>query len=759
MRLTRNSSITAIAFLSLALSLALLLAPSMFTPPSRPSDIAENDGHLADGLRTDGLQAPAASSVADGPNSGYGTDPTTGEVAVAYVPGQREAAIASAQRIGATVTDTNDNTTFILVKPPADVSEDELVQSLSDAPGIHFAEPVYKRHILYTPSDAYWSSLWNMRRVGGPDAWDITRGNGIKVAVVDTGIQTDHPDLAANIDPNKNNHMDFVDNDRYPYDGHGHGTHVAGIIGAVAGNGIGVAGIANQCTLLPIRTFDNSGNGSSATCAAGVRWAADHGAKVINMSFGSPKESKLEKEACEYAVSKGCILVASCGNGNEAYVYPALFPARYASVLGVSSTNEKDGYTFPSGSSPNYGPQVDISAPGADIYSTYRNNQYRYMSGTSMAAPMVSGVAALVAAKQPSWTAEQIRAAILATAEDIGASGYDDTFGFGVVRPDLAVALTAPPAMPSRGDADIPGVPMPKSPVNDSLRIRFDMNDVYAVELQVGEMLGAKVVPGSGLDAALAIYGPDAKAVDSDSPLVESREQKYTAQTIQVTASRTGTYYVRVSCRAGQGDYELTYGKTSVDLTAPTRAVWDTPVSLTASVDSFDGPIGGTAVSLQQRPISGNGNWVTVDTQITGSTGTATFSRKLSSSTQFRVLATIQSRSYTSDIRNIALVPLLTIQASPTASAGTRVTVTGELNPAGRQAGGKNVWIRCYKDGSLVKIVRAKDVMSGPRGDKAYYRAPIVLDAKGIWTLRAYVDKLPGLYDEYLTESVQVTVD
>jgi thermitase len=230
------------------------------------------------------------------------------------------------------------------------------------------------------------------------------------IAIVDTGVQYDHPDLSGKVYLGYN----FVDGNWDPYDLNGHGTHCAGIAAAVTDNGIGIAGMAPNASILAVKVLDANGSGTLDNVASGIEYAADAGANVISLSLGGPSGSTTLQNAVDYAWNKGAVLVAAAGNnGSSAPTYPAY----YSNVISVAATDSNDNK--PSWS--NYGSWVDVAAPGVNIYSTYPTNRYAYLSGTSMATPHVSGLAALLAAQ--GRTNSQIRAAIQNTADPIAGTG------------------------------------------------------------------------------------------------------------------------------------------------------------------------------------------------------------------------------------------------------------------------------------------------------------------------------------------------
>ena len=246
-------------------------------------------------------------------------------------------------------------------------------------------EPDAVAQAVDIPNDPYFNSQWDMTKVQAPEAWDITQGSpDIRIAILDTGIDLDHPDLANKIASSIN----FTDSATCD-DIYGHGTHVAGIAAAAANNGLGVAGLGRNCSIMNVKVLGNDGFGYYSWVVEGVTWAADNGANVINMSLGDTAPSSILQSAIDYACSKGVVVVAAAGNNHSSSPF---YPAYYSNCIAVGSTNVSDTL---SGSS-NFGSWVDVAAPGESIYSCRPNGLYGYLSGTSMASPHVAGLASLV---------------------------------------------------------------------------------------------------------------------------------------------------------------------------------------------------------------------------------------------------------------------------------------------------------------------------------------------------------------------------
>ena len=282
-----------------------------------------------------------------------------------------------------------------------------------------------------TTNDPMANQQYSLTRMSVAQAWDVTRGDNVVVAVLDTGADFTHPDLMGKfVDSGR----DFVNNDNDATDDHGHGTHVSGIIGASTNNGVGIAGVGYNVKILPGKVLSSTGSGNHGQIASAITWAADRGVKVINMSLGGPSGSATLEQAINYAWSKGVVVIAAAGN--EGTGTPT-YPASYANVIGICATDSSDKKT----SFSNYGVNVDLCAPGASILSTVRGARYESWNGTSMAAPNASGVAALVASAHPEWNNVQIRQALENTADVLGDA---NTYGHGRINAARAVG-SAPP--------------------------------------------------------------------------------------------------------------------------------------------------------------------------------------------------------------------------------------------------------------------------------------------------------------------------
>ncbi len=316
-------------------------------------------------------------------------------------------------------------------------------------PGVAYVEDNAAMHALVTPNDPRYGTQFGPTMMGAPAAWDSSAGFGsssIKVAVIDSGILRTHEDfVGGRVLPGR----DYVNNDNEPDDTCGHGTHVAGTVGATTNNSLGVAGMS-QATILPFKAlqkstslFSSGCSGSTAGIAQAIIDAADQGARIISMSIGGGSSSAMAN-AVNYASNKGVILVAAAGNdgGSNSIDYPGAYPNVIA-VGALDSNKARASYS-------DGGPQLDIMGPGSGVISTYNSSttSYASMSGTSMATPHVAGAIALALSCAPGTTASQMTSALFSTAEDLGAAGYDTAYGNGLARVDKLVAALCPSGPP-----------------------------------------------------------------------------------------------------------------------------------------------------------------------------------------------------------------------------------------------------------------------------------------------------------------------
>jgi subtilisin family serine protease len=349
----------------------------------------------------------------------------------------------------------------------------QAARRLAATPGIALAELDYVVHLdptervqlagpsvpSATPNDPFYSAQWHFPPVQAPDAWDVSTGSGVVVAVVDTGISQGGEDLTCQTLVSPFNAI--TDTAGSAVDNNGHGTHVAGTIAQCTNNGVGVAGIAYGAQLMPVKVLGANGSGYDSDIAQGIEWARTNGARVINLSLGSTCyanyptcSSSVLDNAINAATSAGIVVVAASGNENSPYVGT---PANNPTVISVGAVR----YDLARASYSNYGSGLDIVAPGGDeldqngdgypdgvLQETFGAGGwgYYFLTGTSMAAPHVTGAVAVLQAAFPSATREQITSALLTTASDRGTPGYDPYYGNGLLQIDSALTALATPS-------------------------------------------------------------------------------------------------------------------------------------------------------------------------------------------------------------------------------------------------------------------------------------------------------------------------
>ncbi len=361
-----------------------------------------------------------------------------GEVMVRFKPDLAQAEIEQTLRdLGATVLQKKEALGIYRLRLPDGKTVSNFVREHSRNRNLALIEPNFTASVLaappVAPNDPSLPEQWGLNIIQAPKAWEVTTGEPeVVVAILDTGIELTHPDLKNKVVPG----YDFVNGDADPSDDHGHGTHVAGIVAAEGNNGQGIAGVAWGSRLMPVRVIGAAGEGTYSDVVDGILFAADHGAKVLNFSIGGYAWSQILDDAVEYAHGKGALLVAAAGNdGTSDPVYPAACP----NVIGVAATDPADQIW----ASANHGSHVRLCAPGTDILSTTLGNGYGRATGTSASAAHAAGVAALVFSRNREISNTQVEQMLYATADDLGASGYDPVFGFGRLNAAGALAKAA----------------------------------------------------------------------------------------------------------------------------------------------------------------------------------------------------------------------------------------------------------------------------------------------------------------------------
>lgn len=338
------------------------------------------------------------------------------------------------QSLGITNTDTastiNDDT--LIYKTDGEKTVDDIVTIYSKNDTVEYVEPNYYYSIMSTPNDPLFSQQWDMAKINMPTAWDKTKGlSSVKVAVIDSGIISTHPDLTGKVVDEK-----WFDTCTSKGDIVGHGTHVSGTIGAGTDNAVGVAGSGWNVGIMSLRaSCDTKGGFTNAAIGLAIDYAINNGAKVINMSLGGTSPSNTMSSAVTRAVNSGITVVVASGNSGPGTA-DSHYPGSYSNVISVGATTNTDKIANFSST----GSTVDVSAPGVSIASTWKDNNYKAINGTSMAAPHVAGVVALMYSLNPSIKPSEVKSILENTAVDLGAPGRDSVFGAGRIDAQAALA-------------------------------------------------------------------------------------------------------------------------------------------------------------------------------------------------------------------------------------------------------------------------------------------------------------------------------
>jgi len=402
-----------------------------------------------------------------------------------------------------------------------------------------------------TTNDPSLASQWHLAKIGAPTAWDTTTGASIKVAIIDTGVDGSHPDLAQQLVPGWN----FYDNNANSADVHGHGTAVAGAAAAAGNNGLGVASVAYGAKIMPLRVSYPDGSADWGTMAKALTWAADNGARVANLSYESVSGSSTINSAATYLKGKGGVTVVAAGNSGT-----NSDAVSYDDLVVVAATDSSDNRTSWS----NYGSHIDVAAPGTSILTTTRGGGYGIWQGTSFSSPVVAGAVALMMAANPALSTSQIQSLLYSTAVDLGTAGKDIYYGAG--RVNVAAASQAAAAA-TGGDTQSPTNVQITEPAGGTV------SGLVAVNVNANDNVGvAKVV--------LLVNGT-AYATDTTAPFGFSWD---------TTKSSSGTATLLAEAHDAAGNYTRSApvtvnvsntssgSTTTADTSAPT-AVIESPTS------------------------------------------------------------------------------------------------------------------------------------------------------------------------------------
>lgn len=306
-----------------------------------------------------------------------------------------------------------------------------VAKRLRDRPEIAFVERNRRIPLAMIPDDPSFPDQWHHPVIRTPQAWDISTGStDVVIAILDTGVDAGHPDLTGQLVPGWN----FHGNNEDTFDVHGHGTLVAGVAAAAGNNGIGVTGVAMQSRIMPVRVADADGYAYYSAIASALTWAADSGARVMNVSFDGLAASSAVRSAARYVGSRGGVVVAAAGNCG--CHDPTLETPHIISVGATTSSDVVASWS-------SRGAHVDVAAPGAAIYTTARGGSYRIVSGTSFASPIAAGVIALMMAANPTLGPAELEALLKANADDLGEPGRDPQYGYGRVNAERAVGVAS----------------------------------------------------------------------------------------------------------------------------------------------------------------------------------------------------------------------------------------------------------------------------------------------------------------------------
>lgn len=308
---------------------------------------------------------------------------------------------------------------------PAGMSEMTVLQELRKNRKLKYVELDVALAPALNVNDPSFANSWALTKIQAPGAWDYANGSGVIIAILDTGVDSSHPDLAANMVPGWN----IYDNNANTDDVHGHGTSVSGAAAMVGNNGAGSAGVAWGAKIMPVRIAAPDGYAYYSTIAQGLNWAADNGAKVANISYGV-SGSYAVQSAANYMRGKGGVVVVAAGNSGVEENIPAS-----DAMLSVSATDSNDAR--PSWST--FGPHVDLAAPGVSIYAPTRGGGYGNVSGTSFSSPITAATAALMMSANNKLSPTEIDSILKSTAQDLGVAGFDPYFGAGRINASKAV--------------------------------------------------------------------------------------------------------------------------------------------------------------------------------------------------------------------------------------------------------------------------------------------------------------------------------
>lgn len=519
-------------------------------------------------------------------------------------------------------------TGIYIVDFPANVSEVAVQQQLERNPHLKSAELDRRVRPSYVANDPYAGSSWHIGKIGANTAWDTSEGSGIVIAILDSGVDSSHPDLSPNIVAGWN----LYDNNSNTADTNGHGTSVAGAAAAATNNSTGVSGVSGRAKIMPVRIAQPDGLGYWSTIAQGVTYAADHGARVASISYDGLAQSSAVQSAAQYMKGKGGLVVVAAGNGGTNQTY-----APTTTMISVSATDSNDQITSWS----SYGSFVTMSAPGNYIWTTTSGGGYAQGIGTSFSTPIVAGAAALIMSAKPSLSSTDVENLLFKTATDLGAAGRDIYYGYGRVNAAAAVAA-AVGASPTVGDTTAPTVaiaaPLGGSTASGWVPVNVSASDnvgVTKVELRING----------------TVY-----ATDTGSPYAFSWDS-------------TGTANGSVNLQAVAFDAAGNAGASATTTVTISNATALPPASDTTPP---------SVMFLSPSASSLTGTFVTVGTSATDNAGPAGITQSLYINGVLKTTVTGGSMSYKWNIRKLA-AGTYTLQVVAKDQAGNATTVSKQV--------------------------------------------------------------------------------
>jgi thermitase len=440
----KNIKILLIIFIAISLSLSgCFLIDSIIPNANDNGSVSESDGSDSENNGSDS-EEDSSNSVSNDTNSGSTTtgnvdeiiasgDYVKQEILVKVKPSTNPDDIA--EMINGEIIELLPDISLVRILLPVDLDMKEAIGILNQNKSVEYVEPNGICSMHLTPDDTYYDSQWAPQLTNAEEVWEKSvTGSGVTIAITDTGVDGTHEDLTNRVIAGRDTYNNEPIAPNVDSAIHPHGTHCAGIAAAAGDNGKGIAGVAWESDIMPIRMSmdDNPDYASWADMAEAFMWAANNGADIISCSFGGKFYSQAMKDAVDFAVGSGCTMFASMGNSS---VNEVQYPAGYQSVIAVGATNAHDEIANFSTT----GSHMSICAPGVEIYSTVTDNGYAYMSGTSMACPFAAGVAALMLSADTSLSQYDIKTRLENSAVDLGISGFDSTYGYGRVNVEAAV--------------------------------------------------------------------------------------------------------------------------------------------------------------------------------------------------------------------------------------------------------------------------------------------------------------------------------